>query len=360
MQTRFGQIMPPDEEWLSRAGEEPVLDPDLPIVDAHVHLWHPQGQPRYFAEEHAGDALGCGHRVVASVFAECRSMYRRTGPAHLRCVGETEFAAGMAAIGASGRYGELDIAAAIVGHADLTLDEGRLRETLEAHIAAGNGRFRGVRQRAKWDPDPTVRGPESAQAPGVYRSPAFLRGLATLGALDLSLDASVFHPQIPDVTAMARHCPEARIVLIHSGSPVGYGAYAGRDREVHATWLSAMTELARCPNVHVKLGGLLLFLANFDYGRAAAPPSSQQLADLWRPYIEPCLELFGPRRCMVESNYPVDKAGIPYATVWNMFKRLLAGCSRAEKTAVLGGTAARFYRIGGADTDSERNRISAT
>ena len=139
--------------------------------------------------------------------------------------------------------------------------------------------------------------------------------------------------------------PDASIVLIHSGSPVGHGSYAGHDKENHADWLAGMKELAKCPNVTVKLGGLLMNLANFDFTTASAPPDSMQLAKLWKPYIEPCIELFGPQRCMVSSNFPVDKAGFGYGTVWNMFKHITAGCSADEKRLLFSETAKRVYRL---------------
>jgi predicted TIM-barrel fold metal-dependent hydrolase len=259
-------------------------------------------------------------------------------------VGETEFAVGMAAMAASGKYTNSRVAAGIVGYADLTLGD-KTRELLDAHVDAGNGRFRGVRQRAKWDPDPVVKGKYSADRAGLYLEPDFGRGIDLLASMGLSFDASIYHPQIPDVAALARAHPQANIVLIHCGSPVGHSSYAGKEKENHATWLAGMKDLAKCPNVTVKLGGILMNLANFDFTTAPVPPTSRQLADLWRPYIEPCIELFGADRCMVSSNFPVDKAGFGYGTVWNMFKHLTVGCSREEKQMIFSGTARRVYRL---------------
>jgi predicted TIM-barrel fold metal-dependent hydrolase len=335
----------PDEAWLSRAAPEQALEPDLPIVDPHVHFWHHKSGYRYFVPEFARDVAESGHNVQATVFVECNSMYRTDGPTHLRCVGETEFAVGMAAMAASGKYTGCRAASAIVAYADLMLGD-RTRETLEAHLEAANGRLRGVRHRAKWDADPLVRGPVSADGPELLLDPAFGKGLDLLTSLGLSFDASIFHPQIPDLAGLARAHPDANIVLIHSGSPVGHSSYAGRQDEVHATWLAGMKDLARCPNVSVKMGGLLMCLANFDFTTAKTPPTSDQLAQLWRPYIEPCVELFGAQRCMVSSNFPVDKAGVPYGTMWNMFKRVTAGCSAEEKRFLFSGTARRVYRLG--------------
>lgn len=342
--TDFSRTQRPNEQWLARAVPESAIEPELPIIDAHMHLWHHATGYRYFVEEFAQDANECGHKVEATVFVECNSMYRSTGAAHLRSVGETQFAAGMGAIADSGKYTTTRVAAGIVANVDPSGGE-RVREALQAHLAAANGRLRGVRYRAKWDPDPVVRGPVSAERAGIYLEPEFRRGLKAIAAMDLVFEASIFHPQIPELADLARAVPEAGIVLIHSGSPVGHSSYAGREQEVRERWLASMTELARCPNVTVKLGGILMPLANFDFGRASRPPTSEELAALWRPYIEPCFALFGAERCMVASNFPVDKAGFGYGTVWNMFKRLAAGCSPGEKAAIFSGTARRVYRL---------------
>jgi predicted TIM-barrel fold metal-dependent hydrolase len=87
-------------------------------------------------------------------------------------------------------------------------------------------------------------------------------------------------------------------------------------------------------------------LAAIDYLNMPAPPTSQQLADAWRPYAGTCLELFGADRCMVESNFPVEKMGIGYAALWNAFKRLSSGASQTEKQALFADTAGRVYRLG--------------
>ena len=340
----FASIFPPRDEWLARAEPEEALEPLLPIVDAHLHLWHYEGY-RYFIEDYAKDIAACGHNVEASVYIECSNMYRATGPEHLKPVGEVEFAVGQAAMGASRKYTTSKVAQAIVGHANLLLGEG-VREVLEAQVAAGNGRLRGIRYRAKWDADPGVTGSEwNAGGPGIYLKPEFGKGLDVLASMDLSFDASIYHPQMPDLIALARNHPQARIVVVHTTNPLGHSSYAGRQAENHARFLADLRELAACPNVHVKLGGMVMHLVAFDYLNDPAPPSSRRLADLWRPWIEPCVELFGADRCMVEGNFPVDKMGVSYRTVWNMFKHLAAGCSADEKQALFSGTARRFYKI---------------
>jgi predicted TIM-barrel fold metal-dependent hydrolase len=244
----------------------------------------------------------------------------------------------------SGGYGRTRVAAGIVGFADLALGD-RVEPVLQAHLRAGGGRFRGVRHSAAWDADPIIGNSAVSTGPHDMKRPQFRAGLARLTALGLSLDAWVFHPQLADAVDLARSAPDASIVVGHVGGPLGYGPYAGRRDEVFAAWRAGIVELARCPNVVMKLGGMMMRLAAYDYGARAAPPSSAELADHWRPYIETCIERFGPERCMFESNFPVDKMGIGYAALWNAFKLIAAGASATEKQALFSGTARRAYRL---------------
>ena len=340
--TPCGRIFVPDAAWLAKAAPEPVLEPDLAIVDTHHHLWDMPGY-RYLLDEFLAE-LASGHNVVATVFNECHSMYRAAGPAEMRPVGEVQFCAGIAAMSDSGLYGSTRICAGIVGFADLTLGD-RVAGVLEAEIAAGGGRFRGVRHGAAWDADPIIGNSPVAGGPGLYRRDDFRAGMARLVKLGLSLDAWLFHTQIADLVDLARTFPAANIVLCHMGGPLGYGPYAGKKDEVFAQWKKGMTELATCPNVSVKLGGLTMRLAAYDYLKMKAPPTSTELAAFWRPYASTCLELFGAERCMVESNFPVEKMGIGYAGLWNALKRIAAGASADEKRAIFSGTAARVYRL---------------
>jgi predicted TIM-barrel fold metal-dependent hydrolase len=340
--TRYGRINAPSEAWLAKAPPEPILEPERPIVDTHHHLWE-RPDHRYLLHELLAD-LGTGHNVVATVFLECHAMYRAGGPVEMRPVGETEFVAGIAAMSASGLYGPTRIAAGIVGFADLALGD-RVTPVLEAHIRAGGGRFRGVRHSAAWDASEVIGNSAVATGPHDMRRPEFRAGLARLVALGLSLDAWVFHPQLADVIDLARACPAASIIVGHCGGPLGYGPYAGRRDAVLAAWKAGITELATCPNVVMKLGGMMMRLAAYDYGALPAPPSSAELAAYWRPYIEHCIESFGPSRCMFESNFPVEKMGIGYAALWNAFKRIVAGASADDKQALFSGTARRAYRL---------------
>jgi L-fuconolactonase len=328
-------------EWLALRQEE-IIDPELPIVDPHHHFWYRDGKP-YFLPEFLAD-IYTGHNIVATVFMECAAMYRRDGEPAMRPVGEIEFANGIAAMSASGEFGPTRVAAGIVGYADLGLGAA-VREVLEAEISAAGGRFRGVRNRSVWHPVPEARGSSVTTAPDVLTRPAFREGLRALTALGLSFDAWMYHTQLEELTAVAEAHPDATIVLNHVGGPIGIGPYLGKRDEVFAQWRRSIVELARCPNVHIKLGGLGMRLFGFDVHAQERPPSSEQLAQAWRPYVETCIEQFGPERAMFESNFPVDKGSCTYQSLWNAFKRITAGASNAEKEALFSGTATRVYRL---------------
>jgi predicted TIM-barrel fold metal-dependent hydrolase len=335
----FGE---PREDWLALRREE-TIDPERPIVDAHHHLWDRGGQ-RYMIEEITGD-IASGHNIVATVYVDCRSMYRAAGPEALRPVGEVEFANGVAAMSASGGCGSAALCAGIVGHANLLLGEAA-RAVLEAEIAAGNGRFRGIRHASAWDADASIGGTYSTRPKGLLLDTTFRRGFACLAPLGLSFDAWLFHPQIGELTDLARTFPDTRIVLDHCGGPIGVGSYANRRQEIFPVWQAQVREIAICPNVVVKLGGLAMRLLGYDFHERPIPPSSEDAAAAWRPYIESCIEAFGPGRCMFESNFPPDKGQCSYQVIFNAFKRIAAPYSEAEKTALFQKTATDFYRLG--------------
>ena len=339
---------------------EAILEPELPIVDPHHHLWdrrmlppatgpeHPfttaiKPAQRYLLDELLADT-GSGHNVIATVFLECRAFYKADGPVEMRCVGETEFVNGIAAMSASGLYGGTRACAGIVGNADLTLGDAA-KPVLEAHVRAGGGRFRGVRNSASWDADTEVLGPLNRMQPGHYLRDDFRAGFRHLAPMGLSFDAWLLEPQLPDLIDLARAFPETAVVLDHVGTPLGRASYQGRLSERFEPWRANIRELAKSPNVAVKLGGLAMAFCNFPSFLAEPRVPSEQLAKEWRPYIETCIEAFGTERCMFESNFPVDMGSCTYAVLWNAFKRLAAGASADEKTALFSGTAKRVYRL---------------
>ncbi|MBI1777206.1 MAG: amidohydrolase family protein [Proteobacteria bacterium] len=329
------------QEWLDRR-QEAILEPALPIVDPHHHLWE-RPDWRYLLPELLED-LNSGHNIVATVFLQCRAMHRAQGPEAMKPVGETEFVNGVAAMSASGGYGLSQICAGIVGHADLRLGS-LAKPVLEAHLGVAPDRFRGMRHSTAWDAYAGLRNPAYEMPAGLMADPAFRQGFACLAPLGLSFDAWLYHPQIDELTALARAFPETRIVLNHVGGPLGLGPYAGRRDEVFKVWSGAIRGLARCPNVSVKLGGLGMRLNGFGFEDKPDPPSSDDLVAAWRPYIDTCIAAFGAGRAMFESNFPVDKGSYSYPVFWNACKKLASGASAAEKADLFSLTAARVYRL---------------
>jgi L-fuconolactonase len=326
----------------AEAPVEEVLDPDLPICDPHHHLWDfPNG--RYLLPELLAD-VESGHNVESTVFVECGAFYRADALAGFEFVGETEFVNGVAAMAASGRYGPVKACEAIAGRADLAMGAG-VEAVLERHMRAGAGRFRSIRHAGAHDPDDRIRKSHTNPPPGLYGSAAFREGFARLSRLGLSFEAWQFHPQLPEVTALARAFPETLILLNHVGGPLGIGPYEGRREEVFAAWKRNIVELAKAPNVWVKLGGLGVAICGFGFHKREILPGSEELAQAWRPYIETCIEAFGAQRSMFESNFPVDKVSCSYRTLWNAFKRLASGASAEEKALLFKGSARRFYRL---------------
>ena len=330
------------DDWLDLYHEE-ILDPALPIIDPHHHLWDRPGW-RYMPHDLLAD-VGSGHNIIATVFVQARAFHKADGPEELRPIGETEFVNGAAAMGASGQYGPGRICAGIVGHANLQLGAA-VDRVLEAHIRAGGDRFRGIRHIVAHDPDPTLVNPGNAVPPGMLSDANFREGFARLAPLKMSFEAWLYHPQMAELLDLARAFPGTAIVLNHVGGPLGIGRFAGKHAEVFPGWAAAIKALAACPNVMVKLGGLGMRINGFGFETAALPPSSDTLATAWKPYIDTCIEAFGASRCMFESNFPVDKGSYSYPVFWNACKKLAAGASDAEKTALFRGAANQFYRLG--------------
>jgi predicted TIM-barrel fold metal-dependent hydrolase len=332
---------PVRNDWLAKRTEE-ILEPELPIIDPHHHLWD---KPRYtylFPDLLAD--VGSGHKIVATMYEQAREMYRADGPEELQSLGETEFVNGVAAMSASGKYGATRCIAGIVGFVDLRLGS-RAKGLLERHIAVSDNRLRGIRNGSTWSDDPTLKTFTAGGPQGLLLDKTFREGFAALVALDLTFDGWMFQTQLGDLADLAKAFPQARIVLNHVGGPVAIGPYAGKRDEAFAAWRTGIQQIAGFPNTYVKLGGLGMKMIGFDFFNNPEPPSSQDLAKAWRPYVETCISAFGPQRAMFESNFPVDKGTCSYQVLWNAFKRIAAGYSADEKTALFSGAAKRAYRL---------------
>ena len=335
-----------NDDWLALTVEA-ALEPDLPICDPHHHLWEfrdDQPEPRYLLDDFLADT-NSGHNIVSTVFIECGAMYKADGPEALRPVGETEFVNGIAAMSASGRYGVTRVAAGIIGHANLLLGDDVV-PVLEAQIAAGGGRFRGIRHSVPWDASDAVPVIRGKKPPHLLVDDTYRAGFAQLARFGLSYEAWLYHPQIQELTDLARSFPDTTMILNHFGGPLGIGPYAGRREEIFKTWQADVAELAMCPNVVAKLGGINMAINGFGWHETPKPPTSEELMQTTRAYYEYTIEQFGIDRCMFESNFPVDKLSCGYGVLWNSFKRLTVGYSNDEKAALYHDTAARTYRLG--------------
>jgi predicted TIM-barrel fold metal-dependent hydrolase len=337
--------MPLNQAWLDKL-QEPALDPDYPIVDPHHHMWleSPRRGFAYPAEALARDA-GAGHNIVATVFIQCTTQYREAGPEHLKPVGETEWVNAHADDFLRGHPGGPQLCAGIVAATDFRLGEALTDEVLAAHRAAAPSRFRGIRQSGVWTDDAEIATGRNIYDRHLYLDPAFRRGFSRLAPHGLSFDAWLFHPQLAELTDLARAFPGTPIVVNHLGAPLGQGRYAGQREAVFADWKKSIAELARCPNVHMKLGGSAMHMFGFHWERRPLPPTSDELAKATAHFYHAAIDAFAPARCMFESNFPVDKMECAYVPLWNSFKKIAARYSDAERADLFGGTARRFYRL---------------
>ena len=324
-------------QWLAQV-VEPVIEPDLPIIDPHHHLWRRDGT-QYVLDDILADIKG--NNVRQTVFVQATAMYRADGPAAFRVVGEVEWVNGIAAESASGMWGETRVAAAIVGGGNLMLGDD-VAPILEAQMAASR-RFRGIRHSVGYT-DPPVR-PQST-TPHMLADPKYRKGFSHLHRYGLSYEAWLYYNQLHDLVELAHAFPETAIILNHLGGPLGVGAWQGRIEEVFQAWKPAITEVATCPNIYAKVGGLGMgYLNGFGWEKRAMPPTSEELLAVNRRWFDHTIEVFGPNRCMFESNFPPDKGSSSYTVLWNHFKKLTKSFSTSERAAMFHDTAMRVYRL---------------
>ena len=330
----------PRTDWLSLTTEE-AIEPDLPICDPHHHFWD-RPDFRYMLDELLVDTGG-GHNITETVFVECSAMYRKDGPESMSPVGEVEFVNGIAAQAASGIYGETNVAAGIVGYADLSLGT-EVQEVLEAQIASAPERYRGIRNSTCWDASPEIGGYKNPPK-GLMADSKFLEGFAVLDKLGLTFDAWHYHTQLPELVELAQAFPNVTIILDHLGGPIGIGPYVNKHDEMFRDWQNGISALASCENVNVKLGGTGMPLGGYGWHERSTPPTSEDIATVMAPYYNHCIEKLGVERCMFESNFPVDNQSMSYTVLWNAFKRVAKDFTTSEKSSLFRDTARRAYRL---------------
>jgi L-fuconolactonase len=324
-------------DWLELT-QETALEPELKICDAHHHLWY--DAENYTLEDYLQD-IGGGHRITRTVFVESRQMLRKTGPLELRAIGETEFVQNAVNSCPAQLRGVVDVAAGIVGFADLTLGNA-VMPVIAAHLNAGRGRFKGIRHIATWDACPEIK---SYTSRGLLTDDSFRLGFACLQEYGLSFDAMIYHPQMPELESLAKAFPDTTIILNHFGVPLGIGPYANKREETFREWKQGIANLSSCPNVFVKIGGMGMPVLGFAWDQQPRPPDSARLALALKPYFDWCIEKFGTSRCMFESNFPVDKKAYSYTILWNALKRVSRDLSREERNDLFQSTARKAYRL---------------
>lgn len=281
--------------------------------------------------------VGAGHDVRASLYVQCRTGYRTDGPEALRPVGEVE-------IVLDWTRGHDRFPVGIIAMADLQLGDG-VRPVLEALAEAGQGRVKGIRNTTAWHADAAVRSNPNPPPDGLLRSDAFRAGAQAVAAEGLSLDVWAYQTQLDEVRALAEAVPELTVIVDHCGGPLGVGPHDRFDPDNFNAWRDALAPVAALPNTRVKIGGFGLCVFGWRYADAPAPPQSDTLAADWRPWVETCIDLFGPARAMFESNFPVDKGQVGYGALWNTFKRIAAPLTAEEQHALFWRSAARSYDI---------------
>lgn len=327
-----------DPAWLARRIEAPV-PVTYPVIDSHIHLWD-FSDPPYFGNAYRADAEAAGIR--SAVYVESTMGIRRDGPEAERVLGEIDFAREQAEDCSTGAF---RLADAIVGAADLRLGAD-IRPILQRAVEISCGRFRGIRARVAYDPDPALSYGAGGPPPGVLLRPESREALAVLCELGLSLDVYLFHTQLEDVVALAQALPDLPIILNHMGTPLGIGRYGERAEEVQARWRQGLEAVAACQNVVVKIGGFAISrIAIVTREAGAEPPSSVDLAARFAPWFWPCVNAFGAQRCLYGSNFPVDKTAMSLTVQVNAMKRLVADLPPADAAAIMGGNAARLYRL---------------
>ncbi len=332
-------------DWQARAPRVDVLEPELPIVDAHHHLFGSPEDPIHYRLEDLREDIASGHRLLGTVYIEAyESGWRKTGPEAMRPVGEVELIVGLTAAPVQVPHGSCQVAAGIVSYVDLTHGD-RVADVLEAQLKAADGRLRGVRHRTATADGTVGAFIKDPPKPHLLSDREFRRGFAQLDQFGLSFDAWIYHTQLDELTDLADAFPNTPIVLDHLGAPIGVAEFRAKRGEVLEHWRNSLRALAARPNVRVKVGGMGMMVFGFGFERSQTPPTSSELARAWQPYIDTCVELFGTERCMLESNFPVDKQSCSYVELWNAFKLATRALASDERSDLFYRTACRTYRL---------------
>ncbi|ANZ43389.1 amidohydrolase [Lentzea guizhouensis] len=277
-------------------------------IDAHHHLWDLSARPQDWLD--APEAARIRRDFGLADLAEV------TGPAGVdatvlvQVLDDVDETADFLALA-----GESELVAGVVGWADLTAPD--VAEQLDRlRSGPGGDRLVGVRHLVQSEPDP-----------GWLVLPAVLTGLRAVRDAGLAYDLLTRPHQLPAALVAVRSVPDLVFVVDHLSKP-------GIAHRVYQPWATHLSALAAEPNVTAKVSGLVT---------EAGPEWTVE--DL-RPCVDLALEVFGPDRLMVGSDWPVCLLAGEYGEVLGAAEALLCGLSPAERAEVLAGTAARVYRLG--------------
>lgn len=205
----------------------------------------------------------------------------------------------------------------IVAFADLGSPE--LEAVLESHARYPN--LRGIRQILNQRKDPW-----RPIANDPLDDPAWCRNIAVLRRFGLSFDLQIYYQQMGKAAALARRHPEVTIILNHAGMP------ARRDTAGLEGWRSGIRTLAACPNVMAKLSG---------FGMVEPDWTAQSI----RPFVLHVIDAFGIDRCMVASNFPVDRLWRGYRPLWQAYDEATADLGADDRRQLFHDNAIRIYRL---------------
>ena len=331
-------------DWLAQVQEE-IIDPQLPIIDPHHHLWNGDNQLAgsfpYLIENLNEDTFS-GHNIVGTIFMECAQGYYSNGEEKYKPVGETEFVVNL--MKTSKKLPKTTNIIGIIGYADLMLG-GEVKDVLDKHLLKGDGLFKGIRHAAGWDKNKEIHNSHSNPIENIYYNKSFREGAEELIKLNLTFDAWHYHHQIKDLSDFAINYPELTIIHDHFGGPLGVGPYEGKKKEIFQKWKDDISLLSESKNVFAKLGGLAMPVNGWNFHKQDKPASSDQIIDLHQEYYLHTINCFGVDRCMFESNFPVDRRSVSYHVLWNAFKKMILDYPDEDKNKLFFKNAKDVYGV---------------
>ena len=331
-------------DWLALVKEE-IIDPELPIIDPHHHLWNGDNQLAGsfpYLIEHLSEDTNSGHNIVGTIFMECAQGYYQEGEDKYKPIGETEYV--MKIIKDAKKTSNSANIIGIISFADLMLGS-KVKDILNQHILIGEGLFKGIRHAAGWDQSNEIHNSHSNPIKNIYYDPSFRKGAEELIKLNLTFDAWHYHNQISDLSIFAKDYPELTIIHDHFGGPLGVGPYQGKKQEIFKKWKDDISQLSENKNVHSKLGGLAMPVNGWNFHKQDKPATSDQIIEMHYDYYLHTIECFGVDRCMFESNFPVDRRSISYHVLWNAFKKMVSNYSNEDKNKLFFQNAKDIYGL---------------